>query len=58
MTNLSKTPPKATPQVNSDAWKTFVADAIAKHPHERSKAEREAIATAMAMHQAERAVKH
>jgi len=58
MTKQSKASRKAAPPINSDAWKSFVVDAIGKHPQERSDAEREAIAAAMAMHQAERAVKH
>ena len=45
-------------EVNSDAWKTFVADAMAKHPNRRSNAEREAVAIAMAIHEAEKARKH
>ncbi|WP_162560748.1 hypothetical protein [Methylobacterium durans] len=57
MTKRSKTSSKAAPAINSDAWKTFVADAIAKHPHERPDAERAAKATAMAMHRAGGAVK-
>lgn len=55
---IVRKPANATPTVNSDAWKSFVADAIAKHPQKRSDAEREAIAVAMAMQQAEAAVKH
>jgi hypothetical protein len=46
------------PTVNSKAWKTFVADAMAKHPDRRSNAEREAVAVAMAMHEAGKAQKH
>lgn len=46
------------PQPGSDAWKAFVADAIAKPPSRRTKAEREAIAAAMAQAEAEGAVKH
>jgi hypothetical protein len=46
------------PQPGSDGWKAFVADAIAKPPSRRTKAEREAIAAAMAQAEAERASKH
>jgi hypothetical protein len=49
---------KIAPKVDSNAWKTFVADAMAKHPNNRSDAEREAIAVAMAMNEAEKAQKH
>lgn len=35
------------PPVGSDAWKTFVADAIAKAPAKRTKQEQEAIRIAM-----------
>jgi hypothetical protein len=39
---------KEMPQIGSDEWKTFVADAIAKRPARRTAAEREAIKTAIA----------
>ena len=39
---------KKTPTPGSDAWKTFVADAMAKDPSRRTDAEREAIQQAMA----------
>jgi hypothetical protein len=39
--------PAKVPPVGSDAWKTFVADAIAKPPSTRTKAECEAIRIAM-----------
>jgi hypothetical protein len=35
--------PAKSPPVGSDAWKTFVADAIAKPPSKRTEQEREAI---------------
>ena len=50
--------PRAAPDVASEAWTTFVADAIAKEPRRRSAAEREAIAMARAIEQAKRAVEH
>jgi len=39
--------PARVPLVGSDAWKTFVADAIAKPPSLRTKQEQEAIRIAM-----------
>jgi len=38
---------KTIPERNSDEWKTFVADAIAKPPAKRTQQEREEIAYAM-----------
>ncbi len=46
------------PKPGSDAWKAYVANAIAKPPSRRTKPEREAIAAAMAQGEAEQAVKH
>jgi hypothetical protein len=43
-----KKKPARVPLVGSDAWKTFVADAIAKPPSMRTKQEQEAIRIAMA----------
>ena len=39
--------PAKVPPVGSDAWKTFVADAIAKAPARRTEQEQEAIRIAM-----------
>jgi hypothetical protein len=39
--------PAKVPPVGSDAWKTFVADAIAKAPARRTEQEQEAIRMAM-----------
>jgi hypothetical protein len=42
-----KKKPARVPLVGSDAWKTFVVDAIAKPPSMRTKQEQEAIRIAM-----------
>ena len=47
MVSALKPNSKTIPERNSDEWKTFVADAIAKPPAKRTQQEREEIAYAM-----------